>query len=343
MSEAKTIRESNFELMRLVLMFMIVMHHCIVHGVGLYEEGVYVSGNSQIALSFVNAFLVVAVNAFVLISGYFSIRLRWQKVVRLMLWVMLYTWVFSLYKDNGVCWENLLFLSHTPYWFIQDYFFLMAFAPMINQFFEQHTPHQRLGMVAVMLIISVYFGHYNEHIVNIHGYTFFQFMTMYAAGRCIRLNNLDLGRNKALAVYIFCSLLVGGLAAFHFAHGHRVTAIKLAYYNSPFVIAATFGLFFFFKRLHFSSRWGNYLAASALAIYLFQESGIVGKFNYSYIRDMYVNMGGTKTMLLLVPISAIVCASALLVDKLLFQPVVNWSMAKVENFVEKYKKDKVLK
>ncbi|MBR6309858.1 MAG: acyltransferase [Paludibacteraceae bacterium] len=343
MSEENTIRESNFELMRLVLMFMIVMHHCIVHGVGLYEEGLYVSENSQIALSLVNAFLVVAVNAFVLISGYFSIRLKWQKVVRLMLWVMLYSWVFSLYNGNGICWENLLFLSHTSYWFITDYFFLMAFAPMINSFFEQCTLRQRLWMVAVMLVISIYFGHYNDNIVNIHGYTFFQFVTMYGAGRCIRLNKIDLGRNKALAIYILCSLVVGCVAAFQFVHGHRVTAIKQAYYNSPFVIAATLGLFFFFKRLHFSGRWVNYWAASALSIYLFQESGIVGKFNYSYVRELYVNMGGMKTMLLIVPISAIICVLALLVDKLLFQPVLNGSMVKVEKLVEKYKNNKVLK
>lgn len=33
-------RKSNFELLRLVLMFMILVHHAIVFGVGMYELSV---------------------------------------------------------------------------------------------------------------------------------------------------------------------------------------------------------------------------------------------------------------------------------------------------------------
>lgn len=61
-------RNSNFELLRIVSMFMIVIWHFIIHS-GIYYN---TSGYSHILIQFVCALLMIHVNSFVLLSGYFQ-------------------------------------------------------------------------------------------------------------------------------------------------------------------------------------------------------------------------------------------------------------------------------
>ena len=46
----------------------------------------------------------------------------------------------------------------------------------------------------------------------------------------------------------------------------------MTYYNDPLLVAAAVGVLLLFRRVRFSSRAVNSLAASALAVYLFQSS-----------------------------------------------------------------------
>ncbi len=73
-------RASNFELLRLVCMFYIVLHHFIVHGLksaGYWGEAI----NIYSVIS--NSFIIVGVNCFVLISGYFGIQSSWKGFIHL--------------------------------------------------------------------------------------------------------------------------------------------------------------------------------------------------------------------------------------------------------------------
>ena len=65
------IRQSNIEMLRIILMLMIVINHIISHGVLDYNE---IIGNTLIFYRMIIAFVVPAVISFVLISGYFSIH-----------------------------------------------------------------------------------------------------------------------------------------------------------------------------------------------------------------------------------------------------------------------------
>lgn len=68
---AKNTRESNFELLRIVAMTFIVVHHFFIATgkVDYFHAGRYGG-------EFANSFLVCGVNCFILISGYFGIKLR---------------------------------------------------------------------------------------------------------------------------------------------------------------------------------------------------------------------------------------------------------------------------
>ena len=81
-------RDSNIELLRIVVMGMIVLHHFIFHGLGVYrnlvfgEPAVMNVRDTNYALA-LDGFLICGVNVFVLISGWFSIKFKAASFVKL--------------------------------------------------------------------------------------------------------------------------------------------------------------------------------------------------------------------------------------------------------------------
>ena len=71
----KVFRSSNFELLRLICMLLIICGHIImIHG---YDT---VGDSSWYIKQIFTPFCTVAVNIFVLISGYFGIKLNTKKI-----------------------------------------------------------------------------------------------------------------------------------------------------------------------------------------------------------------------------------------------------------------------
>ena len=68
MEKTLKLRQSNFELMRIVSMFMIVVWHFIMHSNLLART----SGALNLFLNFIYIAFSVHVNSFILVNGYFS-------------------------------------------------------------------------------------------------------------------------------------------------------------------------------------------------------------------------------------------------------------------------------
>lgn len=73
-------RESNFELLRIICMLMIVMSHIIMFHPSTLES---TSGINYYIGNIVKSFVVVAVNCFILISGYYGINFKLNKLLKL--------------------------------------------------------------------------------------------------------------------------------------------------------------------------------------------------------------------------------------------------------------------
>jgi surface polysaccharide O-acyltransferase-like enzyme len=306
-------RNSSFELLRLILMMMIVAHHCIVHGLALSGIGGWTLTKLPLAVQpedmqlfmSVDAFFICAVDVFVLLSGYFSIRLSWNKVLHLLFQMLFYSavsavaWYFLVDHNLSTLVKGFMFLSNSAYWFLIDYLILMAFAPMINNFYRDYSKRETGLFTLVLLFVSCYLGFKYGHVANKDGYTVFQFIMMYSLGRYIRQNNVRLAWRKSLPLYIGCSLLIGFAMYYLYLHKSGETAWKVTYYNDPLVILSAISLFFVFQSLDFRSKWVNKCSASALAIYLFHCSFVIKHFLYPPVRQVYlsnnnVQFGGVK-------------------------------------------------
>lgn len=103
MHNEKKNRESNIELMRIIMMLLIIAHHYVVNSgiTNLYNfSNITVN---MIFLQVIGLFGKTIINCFILITGYFSIKgkFSFKKVIRLFLEIKFYTLItyFNCYRN----------------------------------------------------------------------------------------------------------------------------------------------------------------------------------------------------------------------------------------------------
>lgn len=348
-------RNSSFELLRLLLMFMILVHHSIIFGLSLEslssnDAEMIIRPEHMWLFSLVNCMCIPAVNIFVLISGYFGLRPTVRKIVKLMVTMSLYTLVF--YTLYSACIGNfadvrrsIWLFSDNRYWFISYYMFLMCFAPPLNAMFEQMDRGRIRIFVLSLVLLSCYFGFFRGMSINYSGYSLFQFIMMYCIGRYIRVFDISVKTSRALLTYILCSVVCGTLMYLFYRTGSTGRAWRLTAYNDPVIVASAIALFLAFKNLRFSSRIINKFALSALAVYLVQSSKMAGDFYYQIVSGWYCSNGfpGTGGGILLM---IAICAIAFIVFSISFdqiqirlnKPISDWLTPRLEHFVDQYLK-----
>ena len=136
-------RDSSIELLRIISMFMIVMHHFAIHG------GFSFAAQTLTVPRFWYSFIIMGgktgVNIFVLISGYFLINDRYKfpklkNVLKLLGQVLFYSVIFTaifgflgLKKiTRTLLIETFLPVTYGSYWFASAYVVLYLLHPFIN-------------------------------------------------------------------------------------------------------------------------------------------------------------------------------------------------------------------
>lgn len=296
-------RESSIEFLRLFLMFLIIIHHSIVHGMGLiglgHEDTLpmhFASWERPIA-TIVNCMCICAVNCFVLISGYFSIKLNLTKFLNILLTVLFYTFFlcsgYYLIEGNiKSAIGSMLIFSHPSYWFVNAYIYIMFFAPALNMIFDKMDCHYRHFFLVILIFISCYLGFIWHNPINPDGYNLFQFILMYSIGRFIHIQKFELKRFQALTVYLLSSILAGGLMFLLWDAGLPKWSWQMICYNNPLIIIAAIGLFLFFSSFKFKNKLINNWASSAFAVYLVQSSELCENYYYKFINLLHIEAGG---------------------------------------------------
>lgn len=332
MKNKKESRDSSIELLRLVLMVMICMHHCIVHGLGLaglsniFNYDIKILDEQMLITNIFNSLCIPAVNCFILISGYFSIKTGYRKILLFIFTIFFYSLPLNIVPElikhteakeylNAMC--DPLFLSHSPYWFVTNYLFLMILSPLLNLVFEKLKISEIRTIIIGIAIMSCWFGFIWQHNVNETGYTLMQFILMYCIGRYIKCFNLIMSSKKAMITWVICSLIVAILMWTLWSHDKFNLAWRMTFYNNPLVIMASIGLFFLFRNFHFQSNTINKISKSTFAIYLFESSIFISAFIYQGVDKIYLAIGQNLTIFIIIPIIAIVTAiCAIIIDRL---------------------------
>lgn len=270
----------------------------------------------------VNSFLIIAVNVFVIITGYFSIRFSAKKFLTILVELMIYTILLKTipYSIQGNYKLAAFSILNNNYWFVVEYLILMMFAPMLNSYLERITKKEYIVFLSGLLFVSCYLGFIWKGPDNMSGYELFQFVMLYAFGRYISIFHVRLKKPTALWLYIGLSLMTGLLYGFFYVKGSNSFAYRMTNYNSPLIIAASLSFFLLFLNFSFSWPIINQLSKSTLSIYLISGS-FLGPYYYKFVTNQFLSYGNIGAIYALILGLVVFFLIAFIVDPL--QRIIN--------------------
>lgn len=277
---AKQQRDSNLELLRIVAMLMVLGVHAnfLVFGepTAGQERAMPIFTFTRSALQMLCS---VCVNVYILISGYFTIRLKKRSILAFLFMVYLYKWIgMAVGGFTGFDGQSMreiaagILLPGYRDWFVEAYIILMLLSPMINAFID------RSSLKAVCIWCAAFFGielfagwllpYYNFQ----GGYSALSFIGLYMAGNVISRTKDTVLRycKPARCAGIYFGLGVGAaLLLWALVYFKGVSAWpSMRCYCSPVVLICSVALFVWFASFSFHSRIVNRIAASSFAVYL---------------------------------------------------------------------------
>ena len=331
MASSLKVRDSNFELLRLLCIFMIVFYH-------LLDYYVYPQTHFLIYRTLWIP-LHVAVVCFVLISGYYHIQLKKAGVVKLLMPLIFFYLPGEIIKvilGQIMIKDFVMGILYPPYWYIRVYFYLYLFSPVINKYIDNSTLRNRWYILFTLFFVCVYMGILGDESLK-DGKNLVFFIFLYFVGDIIHAYVDKISRIstwKLLFLYIMGNILL--MFAYYNFFGSIISKLiwKFSYpYNSPILVANATLLFLLFGKFKFKSSIINSLAASVLSIYVLHQEYFV--FNYLIIpsmREILLRFTNSIIVILcLAVLTIIIIIISVLLDKI-FSPICKMCLKRVENY-----------
>lgn len=277
-------RSSNFELLRICCMLMIISGHVI----GVHDTPFSLKNPDEIIkLLFYGGFLVAA-NAFVLISGYFGIKFMKERLISLILQVVFYSvalllfaiaigWHMFLPKKDILLLFPILFKQ---YWFITCYVMLYIISPLLNKWAASLDKNDYKNFLfAGFLIIYVWptisFLVNAPQFINDAGYGIINFSYLYMLGYFLRHHYIEQhsaswywgGYFLVVVILFLCQAGLSFLLGFEFTSWFS--------YNTVFIFIGAVCFFMAFKNIKIQSSFINKLAKPCLAVYLIHKHPLI--------------------------------------------------------------------
>lgn len=294
-------RESNFELLRIIAMMMVLLVHCNYFSIGkVTPEDIAAAPFDSFVKAFAEQLCIVCVNVFVLISGWFGIHPSTKSITSLLYQIAFYHILISgiALSVDVTAPANLAasFIFQDPYWFIPAYLILYCISPVLNSFISGSTSRQHLTVLASFLLLEFLFGWAKDASgasFN-HGYSAISFVGLYLLAGYLRKEQkwrTKISASKSFILYLLFTLIP---VLLYFLTGKQLQALS---YCSPFVVAASAFFFLTFQKMkNFSNGFINSLGKSAFAIYLIHQHPYVCNYYQSTMRWAYELLGGALYM-----------------------------------------------
>lgn len=310
------IRESQFELMRIISMVFIVLYHILVHG-KIFEHA---TGSMSLFLAFVESLILVHVNSFVLVSGYFQCKgkLKLGKAIKInnMTWFYKVVMMLVLIATSLIAKPDIIIRLHTylpidygTYWFINSYLILYLISPILNKIINSSSKKNLQKVILTLfIIISVLSTVTRDVFYNtLTGRSLCTFILLYFIGAYIRNYPISdsyfmkpFSNNAKRLIYFSTYLFAAIMSTFcwlGYTYLHplgtfanevgSILSFNHVSYASPIVIIQSIGYFLYFSTLNFKNKFINKVSSSTLAVYLISEN--------IFLREMiYDKIGLTK-------------------------------------------------
>lgn len=264
-------RQSNYEILRLISIFFIASMHAMGQ---VFDTTSLV--NREIIL-FINSFANTGVSLFILISGYFGIKFKKDRLLGIIGIVLFYsflkfgvdTFVLDKHTDPKDLIPVLFPITGRRWWFISCYTVVYCLSPFINLIPEKlkRTDFKRLLLILLCFFFVAPTLLVFHEITDDMGKGVITMLILYLIGRYVRLYGMpQIIKDYPLAIIIACTLVI--FAANSLLSLQGTVILRFARDNTIFILLSSLAIFHLFGKLSFSSAVVNKLATYVFGIYL---------------------------------------------------------------------------
>lgn len=289
-------RNSNFELMRIISMFFIVIGHILMHGNVINNCS---NPILKLILELIMFAIIIHVNSYILLTGYFQSdkKFKLKKIIKLILQMFFYIIICFIIcakmhwinNYNIISIINFITKSIKEYWFIHAYLIMYAFSDYINILINSldKRNHQKFIITGFILLSLLPFltGHL---ILENTGYNFFSFIYLYIVGAYLKkypitIKDMNTNTYRLTLFILFILILLTNFLLNKNANkmiemggifqmiAKKIIVSKLTYSN-PLVIIQTIIYFEIFRTFNFQNKITNYISNLTFGIYLFHDN-----------------------------------------------------------------------
>ena len=246
-------RERQFEVMRTVAMFFIVVYHCLTHGVGddtVFSTHNPVSMTNILFSDFLLVFSSISVNLYVMVSGYFlaDLDFKMSRIVRTWVQACFYSCVITiLMMSLGLIPFNIVSigksffpLSTDAYWFVTQFIGLMILSPFLVLLVRQLSYKQFVwlligGAFICLAIIPDFPLGKRFHVA--HGNSVWSFAYLFMIAGFIRHHLQEISKEKLFVAIILITILTMACEFFFGYHYGYVSLYWFNYNGLPFILS----------------------------------------------------------------------------------------------------------
>ena len=304
------VRQSNFELMRILSMIFIIVYHILVHGKVLDNT----NGVLHLFFIFIMSFMLVHVNSFVLLAGYFNYNkeFSWNKFFKsfnqawfyqvVIVLMGFFTGIVSFSKIDLI---NNLSPFFNAYWYVFCYLCLYLLSPFLNRLISNlsQKEHKKLILLFLFLFSFIPFITKQESIAN-SGLTLVNFIMLYFIGSYLKKYPIsenfhfkNYSKSKLQIIFILGFICFGllhfavyqlGAGALSFNNSlliriGNIFQTSFQTYSAPFVIFMSVCYFLWFGTLNIKSKVINFIASLVFGVYLIHDNRIIREHLYYWL------------------------------------------------------------
>ena len=314
MEENKKERNVGLDLLRIISMVMVIVLHYLGKGGLLDSQNTDQISNTIYWL--MESLSIVAVNCYILISGYFLIKseFKWKKFFKIWGEVIFYSVIiYIIIISIGLVKFNIMdaIRSFMPiitnqYWFVTAYLCLYLLSPFINKLLLNLTKKEFIKLLIILIIIfSVITILPSEMLLDkTGGYGIIWFICLYCVAAYIRLYiNIDEKNKKYLGLYFLLATIITGIII---AIKYICTKVgisdksgKMLQYDNILIFIESVCLFLYFRNIKINNinliKIVNRIAPLTFAVYIIHEQFILRTILYNKIlftQNCYHNLYG---------------------------------------------------
>lgn len=306
-------RDSNMELLRIITMLMILLLHADFFTTGCPSDKDMIS---HPFISFIKAGIealtIISVNVFVLLSGWYGIRPKKNRLLELIFQVFFFHLVgmtIALATQKDIKMRSVVSIMENL-WFVKAYLLLYILSPVLNAFTENSERHIFRNVLIGFFMMQFLYGWLppEDNMPFTRGFSTISFIGLYLLARYVRLHKPFYALwslHTYLYIFLFLSFVITGLYCVRLLGIIPLLPLlgDVYSYTSPFVILSSLSFLLLFSKLSFRSKFVNSVAKSCFAVYLFH----VNKYFWPYFVSFMHTLYQIKTFPLYLLYSTIVC------------------------------------